>query len=108
MDKRHLSPAKRWLIERCQRINFGSITFYARGGEPDLGRSHRVTRTLKLAGGDNGSRPEIARADFELRREHLALLAHLASLPDGTCVKIKLTHGLPGTSIDIEEDHQAA
>jgi len=108
MDKRHLSRPRRWLIERCQHINFGSVTFHVRGGEPDLGRPHHVTRTLKLAGGVNGPRPEVANDDFELRREHIALLVQLETFPDGTCVKVKLAHGLPGASIDIEEDHQAA
>lgn len=108
MDKRQLSEPKQWLIEQCQQINFGSITFLVRGGEPDLSRPHHITRTRKLAGGHNGPRPEVGRADFELKREHTAVLAHLQQLPDGTCVKVKLTHGLPGASIDIEEDHQAA
>jgi len=108
MDKRQLSRPKRWLIERCQQINFGSITLYVCGGEPDLDRPHRTTRTLKLAGGVKGPRPELGRLDFELRREHIALLAHLEALPDGTRVKVKIAHGLPGASIDIEEDHQAA
>lgn len=105
---RNLSRAKRWLIERCQDINFGSLTFYVHSGEPDAGRPHHITRTLKLVGGDNGPRAEAGIADFELRREHLSLLERLSTLPDSTCVKVKLAHGLPGASIDIEEDHQAA
>lgn len=108
MDKRHLSKPKRWLIERGQHINFGSVTFYTRGGEPDLMRSLRSVRTLKIAGGDNGPRPEIAITDFELRHEQIALLTRLATLSDGTCVKVKFAHGLPGASIDIEEEHKAA
>lgn len=106
--KRQLSNPQQWLIERCQYINFGSLTFSVRGGEPDLAQPYHVSRTIKLIGGDNGSRPEMASTDFEIRREHSTLLAQLGRLPDGTCVRIKIAHGLPGASIDIEEDHRAA
>ena len=108
MDKRHLSKPKRWLIERGQQINFGSLTFCTLKGEPDLGRPHHTSRTMRIAGGDNGPRPELGRDDFELRKEHIALLAALETLPDGECVRVKFAHGLPGASIDIETDHQAA
>jgi hypothetical protein len=108
MDKRSLSGLRQWLIERCQYTNFGSLTFQVRGGEPNLTQPHHISRTIKLVGGDNGPRPEMARTDFEFRQEHIALLAQLARLPDGTCVKVKVAHGLPGISIDIEEDHRAA
>jgi len=108
MDKRHLSKPNRWLIERGQHVNFGSVTFYMLGGEPDLNRAHRTARTIKLAGGSNGPRPEAGLADFELRKEHIELLAQLKMLPDGTCVQVKFAHGLPGSSFDILEDHRAA
>lgn len=35
-NKRQFSRPRQWLIERCQYINFGSVTFHVRGGEPDL------------------------------------------------------------------------
>ena len=105
---RDLTPKRQALMRLIQRVGFGSITFQVWGGDPDLSRPHHITHTRKLTGGHNGPRPEVGRADFELKREHVALLAQLEELPDGTCVKGKLTHGLPGASIDIEEDHQAA
>ena len=108
MTKAELSSPMRWLVERCQQINFGSVTFHVRGGEPDLGRSHSRVRTLKVAGGFNGFRPEVASDDFELRREHIALFEQLKELPDGTRVRVKITHGLPGTTIDLLEGQQAA
>jgi CMP-2-keto-3-deoxyoctulosonic acid synthetase len=43
-----------------------------------------------------------------LRHEHVALLEQLKKLPDGARVRVKITHGLPGSSIDLLEDHQAA
>src|SRR3954471_12266887 len=108
MDQRQLSRPKQWLLERFQYTNFGSLTFYVCGGEPDLAQPHHISRTVKLTGGANGPRPELGNADFALRQEHLALLAQLARLADGTRVRVRLAHGLPGASIDIEEDHQAA
>lgn len=108
MTKAELSAPNRWLVERCQHINFGSITFHVRGGEPDPSRLHSVVRTLKIAGGVNGLRPEAASADFDLRREHIALFEQLKELPDGTRVRVKIAHGLPGTTIDLLEDQQAA
>jgi hypothetical protein len=108
MTKAELSAPNRWLVERCQHINFGSITFHVRGGELDLGRPHSRVRTLKVAGGVNGLRPEAASDDFELRHEHIALFEQLKELPDGTRVRVRITHGLPGTTIDLLEDQQAA
>jgi hypothetical protein len=106
--KRQLSRPRQWLIERCQYANFGSLSFFVRSGEPDLNQPHHISRTIKLIGGANGPRPEFASADFELRQEHISLLSQLERLPDGTCVRVKVSHGLPGASIDLEEDHRAA
>lgn len=108
MTKAELSAPKQWLVERCQHVNFGNITFHVRGGEPDLGRPHSRVRTLKMAAGVNGPRPEAVSDDFELRREHIALFERLKELPDGTRVRVKITHGLPGTTIDLLEEQQAA
>ncbi len=108
MTKEQLSGPSRWLLERCQHINFGSITFHVRSGEPDMGRPHWRVRTLKIASAVNGPRPEVASDDFELRREHVALFEQLRELPDGTRVRVKIAHGLPGSSIDLLEDQQAA
>jgi hypothetical protein len=106
--KRNLTKPLQWLLERCQDINHGSITFWTRGGEPDLARPHRTVRTLKLAPEANGPRREAASDDFVLRAEHLNLIAQIQRLSDGTCVKVRVSHGLPGVSIDIEEEHKAA
>ena len=108
MEKRDLSRPKQWLIEQCQRINFGRLTFAVRGGEPDLRQSYRAIRTVRTDAAENGSRRELARSNFELRKEQIALLMQLAGLPDGTRVTVKLIHGLPGSTIDIEEEHKAA
>jgi len=108
MNKQHLSGPNQWLIEQCQHINFGRITFRIRDGELDLSRPYHTVRTVKSVGGENGPRPEAGSADFELRKEHTALLAKLAQLEDGTCVTLRIAYGLPNSSIDIEEDYQVA
>lgn len=105
---RNLTPKRQALMRLIQCVGFGSITFQVWGGEPELSRPHHTTHTRRLVGGHNGPQPEANCADFELKREHVALLSQLELLPDGTRVKVKLAHGLPGPSIDIEEDHQAA
>lgn len=107
MNKRELSGPKRWIIEQCQAIGFGQITFYVRRGEPDLDKSWHTRQTVKLSGGANGPRPEASLADFELCREHVSLLETLAHLRDGTRVMVEVRHGLPFL-IEIERNHQAA
>lgn len=107
MNKGELSGPTRWIIEQCQAIAFGEITFYVRRGEPDLDRSWDTRQTVKLAGGANGPRPEASLADFELCREQVLLLETLAHLRDGTKVTVEVRHGLPYL-VEIEQNHQAA
>ncbi len=103
----HLPAPGRSLLSLMQRLNFGRLTFRVRRGEFDLSQPFHTVRTVKLARGDNGPRPETGTADFELRREHIAALSTLAHLKDGACVTIEVKHGLPFL-IEIEQDHQAA
>lgn len=107
MEKRDLSQPMQRLIERCQAVNFGRITLTIHHGQPDLTKPWRLLRTVKLAGGENGSRPEAAMANFQLRSEHTALLAQLDATADGALVTIEVKHGLPFL-MEIEQDCQAA
>lgn len=107
MKKGQLSEPKQRVVEQCQDIGFGQVAFHMKGGEPDLSRAWRTRRTVKLAGGENGPRPETTIADFELRKEHLALIDQLAQLVDGACVIIEVKHGLPFI-VEIEQEHRAA
>ena len=115
MDKRRLTWPKQWLIEQCQRLNFGQITLHIQGGEPDLGRPWRTRQTVKLAGGNhaptngprNGPRPESHLDDFALCDEQVALLGQLVHVPDGANVTIEVKHGLPFL-LQVDEDHLAA
>ena len=107
MHKQLLTEQRRQLIEYCQDINFGRITFQVSAGQPDFSRSWRTRRTVKISGAEQHSRPETDRHDFELRHEQVLLLGHLSELPDGATVTVEVKHGLPFL-IDIEQDHQAA
>ena len=51
MKKRDVSERKQWLIERCQELNFGQITFCTASGEPDMRQPWRTTQTVKLPDG---------------------------------------------------------
>ncbi|MCC7409987.1 MAG: hypothetical protein IT442_18115 [Phycisphaeraceae bacterium] len=107
MDKKQLSGPQRRIIEQCQAINFGQITFQVRGGQPNPDKPWATRQTVKLAGGENGPRPEVASTDFTLRKEQAALIHHLSQLPDGTRVTVEVKHGLP-FAVEIEQDHRAA
>lgn len=101
-----LSEARRRLLRLMQDINFGQIEFLMRQADPDFRQPWRTRRTIKLTGGDNCTRPEGASADFELRKEHVALFDQLAQLRDGACVIIEVKHGLPFIA-EIEQEYRA-
>jgi len=101
-----LPEAHRTLIRLMQQVNFGRTTFSVRSGQPDFTRPFRTVRTVKTAGGNNGTRPETRSTDFELRREVITLLDQVAHAPDGAHVTVKVEHGLP-VLIEIEQEHTA-
>jgi hypothetical protein len=108
MRKSDLSNPQKWLIEHCQITRFGKFRFHVRAGARDPSRPCHTSRTVRLIGGDNGPRPEASFADFELCKEQLALLKLLSTLPDGTCITVRVMNGLPNSSIDIEDEQRAA
>lgn len=107
MQRSQLSRPQQSLIERCQEINFGRVSFRVRHGEPDVDDRWRTRRTVKLAGAENGPRSEANNTDFLLCKEQVSLLSELAQLADGVHVTIDVKHGLPFL-IEIEQDHQVA
>ncbi len=104
--KSSLSPARAWLVEVMQGLNFGRAVFFVLAGQPDFTTPVRTVRTVKPAGDRNGARPEARRADFELRKEVTTLLDHVARAPDGAQVTVKIEHGLP-VLIEIEREHKS-
>lgn len=100
------APVQR-LLRMMQTLNFGGVLFPVRGGLPDPDKQWVTRRTVKVAGGENGPRPESDCADFELRLQHLALLDQLAQLEDGAGVAVEVKYGLPFI-IEIEQEHEPA
>lgn len=101
-----LPPECSRLTRFMQSVSFGRIAFSVRSGQPDFTRPVRTVRTVKPSGDRNGARPEARSADFELRKEVITLLDHVAQAPDGAQVTVKVEHGLP-VLIEIAEEHQA-
>lgn len=95
MTKHQLPDPIRLLIEQCQHLNFGHITFQIRSGEPDFSKTYSTTQTIKLTGGENGPRREANLRDFELCAEQVALFTTLGAIDDGACVTLEVKHGLP-------------
>ncbi len=93
--KTSLSPSQQQLLAEMQRINFGRIEGLAiRRGQPVMDPPPRIVREIKF-GGDNGPRPEMAKADFALKAPVRELLAQLEALGDGVIRSIEIQRGLP-------------
>ena len=106
MTKQMLSEPWKRLVEMMQALNFGRVVFFVLAGQPDFTRPVRVVRTVRVAGKNNGARPEVRSADFELRKEVMTLLDHVAQAPDGAQVTVKVEHGLP-VLVEIEQEHKS-
>jgi hypothetical protein len=99
-----VGPENRRLVEMMQSVNFGRIEgLVVRGGKPGFDPRPRVIREIKF-GGENGPRPETARADFTLRTEVRELFAQLEALGDAVVSSIEVKHGLPFRMTVVEGD----
>jgi len=93
--KSSLSPSQQKLLAEMQRINYGRIEgLPVRRGEPVMDPLPRVVREIKF-GGENGPRPESAKADFTLKAPVRELFAQLEALGDGVIPCIEIQRGLP-------------
>ena len=93
--KSSLSPARRKLVELCQRVNFGRLErLKVVGGEPVHDSRLRVVREHKFCS-QNGPRPEAGRWDCALKSQHLELMQLLDEIGDGTIEVLTVKHGLP-------------
>jgi hypothetical protein len=93
--KRELNPHRQRLLELMQQVNFGRLErLQVSRGNPCFDPPPRVIRELKL-GSDNGPRPELQRADFELKTQVVELLQCLDEVGDGVIETIEVKHGLP-------------
>ncbi len=94
--KSALSAERRRLLETMQRINFGRIeNLTVRAGEPTFDPAPRIIRDVKLGGGENGPRPELARENFNLKSQVAEMFDHLSRLDDGSVAMIHVQNGLP-------------
>ncbi len=93
--KTDLSPARRRLVEKMQRLNFGRIEgLHVRSGEPAFDPPPRIIRSVKL-GGDNGPRHEATKDDFMMKTAVRELFDILNQIGDGVVECIDVRHGLP-------------
>ena len=93
--KTSLTPSQQKLLTEMQRINYGRIEgLSVRRGQPVMDPPPRVVREIKF-GGDNGPRPEVAKADFALKTQVRDLFAQLEALGDGVIPCIEVQRGLP-------------
>jgi hypothetical protein len=96
VTKGGLSEPRQRLVEIMQRINFGRIeNLMIRAGEPAFDPAPKIIRDIKLGGGENGPRAELARDDFALKSQVVEMFAHLSRLDDGSVAVIHVAHGLP-------------
>ena len=94
-SKASLSPARRRLLEICQKINFGRIeNLSIRDGEPVLDPLPSIVQQLKF-GGENGPRPELGTADCCLKEEHVQLFDVFDQLQNGVIATLEVQNGLP-------------
>ena len=94
--KSSLSAPQRRLLETMQRLNFGRIeNLTIVQGEPTFDPPPRLIQDVKLGGGENGARPELARDDFALKTQVVEMFDHLSRLGDGLVAAIHVAHGLP-------------
>jgi hypothetical protein len=91
----HLSPPRQALVRLLQNVNYGQIkVLFFRDGEPIYDPAPVVVIDAKLYR-DDGPRPELALADFELRDDVLRLMARLDTAKSGTIQFIEVRAGLP-------------
>ncbi len=100
--KNDLSPARRLLLDRMQRVNYGRIlNIQVLGGEPVFTPQTRIERLVRF-GGENHSRPESGLDDFELKDKVVELFDLLERMGDGLVLKLEIKGGLPFDMI-VEE-----
>jgi hypothetical protein len=93
--KRSLSPNERRLLERMQRLGFGTIRgLHVRAGEPQFDPPFEVSRTW-LSRGRNAPRPEVNLPDFTLKDEQANFFREVRAIGDGVIDALKVQEGLP-------------
>jgi len=90
-----LSPPRQKLVRMCQTVNYGQIKgVVVRDGDPIYDPAPVVVVDAKLYR-DDGPRPELNLADFELRDDVRRLMARLDDAKNGMIQRIEVRDGLP-------------
>ncbi len=90
-----LSPPRQKLVRMCQTVNYGQIQgVVVRDGDPIFELAPVVVIDAKLYR-DDGPRPELGLADFELRDDVRRLMARLDQVRNGMIQIIEVRAGLP-------------
>lgn len=94
-QKSSLSRPRARLIEKMQRLHFGTIEgLVIRDGEPVLDPPPHFVKAVKFCA-KNGPRPESGLIDFALRAEVREFFAYLDKLGNGTIRRVEVQNGLP-------------
>ena len=102
LNKSSHSLQRQFLVETLQRINFGRLdNLRFKAGEPILDESSKIVREHKFAG-ENGPRPETAKADFALKKQIVELFRYFDDHSDGVIESLEVKHGLPFRMVVIE------
>ena len=102
LAKAATAEQRRVLIELMQRVNFGRIErLTVHDGQPVLIPHPAVVREHKF-GGENGPRPELGVADFQLKQQVVELFAFFDQLQNGVIDVLEVKHGLPFRMIVTE------
>ena len=93
--KSHLSPARRWLVERMQQLAYGRIEHLAVvNGEPVVVPPPRAYKEHRLTGPNlQGRQPD--RADFILKPQVVDLFEACDRIGNGTVAVLEVRDGLP-------------
>jgi len=90
-----LSPARQALVRLLQTVNYGQIkVLFFRDGDPIFEPAPVVVVDAKLYR-DDGPRPELGLADFELSDHVRRLMARLDNAESGMIQCIEVRAGLP-------------
>src|ERR1700678_4420589 len=90
-----LSLPRQALLRLCQSINHGCIRdLHVRGQEPIFDPSPTVMVEMKL-NTDDGARPELNLADFDLSDEVCRLLRRFDKIKDGKIAELEVRAGIP-------------
>jgi hypothetical protein len=90
-----LSPARQALVRLCQTLNFGSIEdLKVEHAEPVFDPPPVILKEVKLDS-DEGSREELAMADFAVTDEIVRLITRLDEIQRGILRRIEVRTGIP-------------